>query len=285
MRCPQSFLVCLFSLAVFSCQSSSAKKNWDLPHPHKGILTPYEAGPFDLELEGDDLENLKAGKSVMKQAPAAKDGEMAGGAICVQDIDAPKEAVWAQILDLDSYKGKVPKVNQCENYAVKKNEDGTFNIKTKMVVGVVPGYSVSIYFYCSKSATLQFFYLSHFQPGDSFFSFHSQTLNQYTTHYDHTYNAEKGSVTWQLDYEKTNDFDDVSGHWHCEEHPDDPNCTRVFYACDLKLKGKVPKPVFNYLSKSALRTATGWVKKESEANPNGKIPVAFVTEESPAPVN
>ena len=160
MRYTQSFLVCLFSLALFSCQSSSAKKNWDLPHPHKGILTPYEAGPFDLELEGDDLDNLKAGKSVMKQAPAAKDGEMAGGAICVQDIDAPKDAVWAQILDLDSYKGKVPKVNQCENYAVKKNEDGTFNIKTKMVVGVVPGYSVSIYCreICHVAIFLGFFF-------------------------------------------------------------------------------------------------------------------------------
>jgi hypothetical protein len=67
-----------------------------------------------------------------------------------------------------------------------------------------------------------------------------------------------------LDYEKTSDFDDVSGHWHLEAHPEKPDCTRVFYACDIKLRGAVPKPVVNYLSKSALLTATGWVKKESE---------------------
>jgi hypothetical protein len=67
-----------------------------------------------------------------------------------------------------------------------------------------------------------------------------------------------------LDYDKTSDFDDVSGHWHLEAHPEKPDCTRVFYACDIKLRGAIPKPVVNYLSKSALRTATGWVKKESE---------------------
>jgi hypothetical protein len=67
-----------------------------------------------------------------------------------------------------------------------------------------------------------------------------------------------------LDYDKTSDFDDVSGHWHLEAHPEKPDCTRVFYACDIKLRGAIPKPVVNDLSKSALRTATGWVKKESE---------------------
>jgi hypothetical protein len=51
----------------------------------------------------------------------------------------------------------------------------------------------------------------------------------------------------------------------------------VFYACDIQLKGSVPKPVVNFLSKTALKTATGWVKKESEANPAGKIPTAFLS--------
>ena len=119
-----------------------SKKNRDLPHEHTGLLKAYEAGPFDLKLEKDDEKALDAGKPVMKQSETK--GEVGGGAICVQDVEAPKEAVWSQILDLDSYKGKVPKVNDCKNYLVKKNEDGTFTVKTKMVVGVIPGYSVSI---------------------------------------------------------------------------------------------------------------------------------------------
>jgi hypothetical protein len=84
-------------------------------------------------------------------------------------------------------------------------------------------------------------------------------------------------VTWKLDYGKTSDFEDVSGHWHLEEHPSKPDCTRVFYACDIMLMGSIPKPVANYLSKSALKTATGWVKKESEKNPAGKIPAKLAS--------
>ena len=34
-------------------------------------------------------------------------------------------------------------------------------------------------------------------------------------------------MTWTLDYDKTSDFDDVSGHWHVCEHPSKPDCTRV----------------------------------------------------------
>lgn len=72
-------------------------------------------------------------------------------------------------------------------------------------------------------------------------------------------------MTWTLDYEKTSDMDDVSGHWHLEER-DGGLKTRVFYACDISLKGSVPGPVMNYLSKAALKSATSWVKKQSEEN-------------------
>lgn len=33
------------------------------------------------------------------------------------------------------------------------------------------------------------------------------------------------------------------------------------------MKGHVPGPILNYISKAALKQATAWVKKESEANP------------------
>jgi hypothetical protein len=128
-------------VAVWSVVTTCAKKNFDLPHPHQGILKPYEAGPFSsLKLDSADEKLLEAGKPVMKQTQ----GDEGGGAICVQDVDAPKEAVWSQILDLDSYKGKVPKVNEAKNYKVQQNPDGTCTIKTKMVVGVLPGYSVRL---------------------------------------------------------------------------------------------------------------------------------------------
>jgi hypothetical protein len=136
------FPVVLLILVVLSV-TSTAKKNRDLPHPHAGILSPYEPGPFqDLKLDKNDEKELADGKPVMKQT-APKDGELGGGAICVQDINAPKKAVWGQILSLDSYKGKVPKVNEAKNYFVRENPDGTTTVKTKMILGVIPGYAVS----------------------------------------------------------------------------------------------------------------------------------------------
>jgi hypothetical protein len=38
------------------------------------------------------------------------------------------------------------------------------------------------------------------------------------------------------------------------------------------MKGSVPGPILNYISKQALKQATAWVKKESEANPTLKVP-------------
>lgn len=225
-------------LAVLAC-SVEAKKNYDAPHHHRGVLSSYEAGAFDtLALDGKDEKVLEAGKPIMKMIE--DEGEEIGAtSICVQDVAAPKEAVWKQILDLDAYKGKVPKVSECKNYVAKLNEDGTSTMKTKMSVKVIPGYG-------------------------------------YTSFYDHTYHPAQDSMTWRLDYDKTSDFDDVSGHWHLEPHPSKPDCTRVFYACDVKLKGAVPGPVVNFISKNALKAATGWVKKESEKNPSGELDLAFV---------
>mmetsp|Transcript_28502 Transcript_28502/g.28872 ORF Transcript_28502/g.28872 Transcript_28502/m.28872 type:complete len:259 (+) Transcript_28502:68-844(+) len=234
-----TLIVVLVATLALCCHQCTGKKNRDVFHGHRGILPPYEAGPFEsLDLNKGDEKVLESGKSIMKQNLGSGD-ELGGGAICVQDVAAPKEAVWSQILDLDSYKGKVPKVNECKNYFVKKNKDGTIIFKTKMAVKVIPGYG-------------------------------------YTSFYDHTYNPTKDSMTWRLDYDKKSDFDDVSGHWHLEEHPTKPECTRVFYACDIKLKGAVPGPVVNFVSKSALKAATSWVKKESEKSPKAKSNPAFV---------
>ena len=62
-----------------------------------------------------------------------------------------------------------------------------------------------------------------------------------------------------------------------------PLCSTIrYYACDIKLKGAVPGPVVNFLSKTALKTATSWVKKESEKNPKGKKP-AFVPSKTAEP--
>jgi hypothetical protein len=140
-------LVAAVAVAI-PCRPCLSRKDRDLPHPHGAVLEPYRAGPFvSLKLDNGDEKELMLGKPVMKQnqGPSA----LSGGAICVQDVAAPKDAVWSQILDLDAYRGKVPKVNECKNYVVRRNEDGTCTMKTKMVVGVIPGYAVRIILLCT----------------------------------------------------------------------------------------------------------------------------------------
>jgi len=131
----------VLALLLCCCQ---ARKDHNAPHPHRGLLKQHSPGPFDVKLSGQDEGKLLKGEAVMKQTMPPKDKpDAAGTAICVQDVAAPREAVWNQILDLNSYKGKVPKVNESKNYVVKNNDDGSRTIKTKMVLGVLPGYAVS----------------------------------------------------------------------------------------------------------------------------------------------
>jgi hypothetical protein len=136
--------IAAFLVFLLASGSEGKKLNRNAPHDHKGTLSPYKPGPFDvLKLGSKDEKILAGNKPVMKQIPGDGGGSEGGRAICIQDIDAPKTAVWNQILDLDHYVGKVNKVKICKNYMVKKNKDGTSTIKTKMVIGVMPGYSVS----------------------------------------------------------------------------------------------------------------------------------------------
>ena len=137
-------LVWLWLTAVVAI---SAKKDRNKPHHHRGLLTPYTPGPFDVSLTKKEEQTLADGKSVMKQSMPSdsKDGGDAppsGGALCIQDVEAPVEAVWYQILNLNDYPSKVAKLKSSKNYVEKVNKDKTVNIKTKMVLSAFPGYSV-----------------------------------------------------------------------------------------------------------------------------------------------
>lgn len=170
------------------------------------------------------------------EAAKARGGEAppSGGALCVQDVEAPVEAVWYQILNLDDYPSKVSKLKSSKNYEESYDKKlNVYNIKTRMVLSAFPGYSFESY-------------------------------------YDHTYYPTQSSMTWTLDYKKTSDFHDVAGHWHVLDLG--KRKSRVFYACDVQMGGPVPTPLLNYIGKQALKQATSWVKRESEANRELKHP-------------
>ena len=145
-----------------------AKIDRNLPHGHRGKLQPYPPGPFvGLTLTKEDEKTLDNGDSVMKQtipSDGSSSTSTGGAAICVQDVQAPITAVWSQILHMEEYPKKVNKVLKCENYYIQPEEqeqvknvvpvtkDYTIlRIKTKQILGVLPGYSVSIPFFFTRS--------------------------------------------------------------------------------------------------------------------------------------
>jgi hypothetical protein len=142
----------LLVTAVLLCVAVSGRKECNVPHGHYGLIKAHEPGPFDVTLKESDEKELSSGKSVMKQVmPKPGVDDSAGGVFCVQDIEAPKDAVWNQILGMDDYVKKVSKVLECKNYQVQKNENGSITIKTRQKLGVLPGYSVrtEVVHFCS----------------------------------------------------------------------------------------------------------------------------------------
>jgi hypothetical protein len=124
-RCSLRIVATLLLLPLAIC-----RKDRNVFHGHRGKLAPQKAGPMEgVKLSAGDLDTLRAGRAVMKQV---QNGDKAGTAICIQDVDAPVAAVWFQILDLPNYTKKVSKVKESTNYVVKKQ-----------VLGVLPGYTVS----------------------------------------------------------------------------------------------------------------------------------------------
>jgi len=68
-------------------------------------------------------------------------------------------------------------------------------------------------------------------------------------------------MVFNLDYDRRSDLDDSVGYWYAQ--PTSPTSCRIFYSCECKLRGWVPGPVYNVLTKQALKQATTWVSAEA----------------------
>jgi len=78
---------------------------------------------------------------------------------------------------------------------------------------------------------------------------------------EHTYDPTARCMTFRLDYGRRSDLDDTVGYWYVS--PTGRTKCRVYYSCECKLRGWVPGPVYNLLTKEALKKATVWVNAES----------------------
>lgn len=213
----------LFSSSLLFVNGS----NFNEPHSHQGVVTPFERGDPKVKLDKKALTILTSGKPYQTQIQSGT----AGRGMVVQDIDAPTDVVWGRILDYDNYANMVPKTVESKNYKVIDHKPTKANpleqtIYTRMKVGF-------------PMLKLEFFI-------------------------KHLYFPSENSLTWTLDYDKSSDFNDSCGYWYVVPHPDKPDWTRVYYSVEVALFDWVPKFVVDFMSSKALTDATAWVKKYSE---------------------
>jgi len=96
------------------------------PHPHQGVLQPFDGKPPAVQLDEDMLAKLAKNKPVLVQSRKG-DG---GRGMAIQDVRAPTSAVWAQIADFQGYVGKVDHVTVCEPYKASGTDQRVrFNLK------------------------------------------------------------------------------------------------------------------------------------------------------------
>jgi hypothetical protein len=67
---------------------------------------------------------------------------------------------------------------------------------------------------------------------------------------EHQYDPDQKCMVFHLDYSRRSDIDDSVGYWFVQ--PSGRASSRVYYSCECKLRGWVPGPVYNVLTKEAL---------------------------------
>lgn len=67
---------------------------------------------------------------------------------------------------------------------------------------------------------------------------------------EHEYDPDQKCMVFHLDYSRRSDIDDSVGYWYVQ--PSGRTASRVYYSCECKLRGWVPGPVYNVLTKEAL---------------------------------
>jgi len=240
MRLALMLLLIVPSILILSDWSLPA-----LPAAHGAEWTPHPHKGVIKRLPFSGNLNLKLSAKAIKLVDRGslwmetKEVKEIGTGVAVSDIAAPPAVVFDQVSDLNHYVGKVPLLKKLKIYETRK-WGGTITQKAEYLVRPAPGFG-------------------------------------YTYYVEHHANRDKRILLFFLDYDRKSDFDDLQGKWYVEAHPTKEGWSRVYYQCDLKLPGYIPKLIKTVLTKQGLSSAVGWVKKESEkvASSNARASVAL----------
>jgi ribosome-associated toxin RatA of RatAB toxin-antitoxin module len=127
----QSVRTFLPVLLLLLSQNVTVASSTSEAHPHKGKVTPFQAGDPGVKLNGSALNILSSGKPYSTQLQSR-----AGGlGMVVQDINAPTDIVWGRILDFDRYDKMVPLTAESQIYKTENLRHGQKRIWVRMKVG------------------------------------------------------------------------------------------------------------------------------------------------------
>ena len=109
-------------LAILMFASAALAADAGKPHPHQGLLKPYDAGPLDITLDDEKLKDLAKGDLVII---TIEDEDTGGRGIAIQDIAAPPDTVWSRIRGFANYPEWVGPVKEAEIYRTEGNDTFT----------------------------------------------------------------------------------------------------------------------------------------------------------------
>ena len=104
-----SLSVLLLLVTSMAAQAADPEK----PHPHQGIVPPFEGVPPRVSLSEEEESRLARGEAVL----TTLEGESGGRGTAVRDVKAPPEVVWERIGAFDQYPDMVPRISESEIYA------------------------------------------------------------------------------------------------------------------------------------------------------------------------
>lgn len=108
-------------LMLMACGTDDANAaNPTRPHPHQGLITPYNGAPPEVVLSASESSSVASGTPVYKQI------EVSGGgrAVAVFKVKAPAKTIWSVISDFDKYPQWIDSLTKAKVY--KREGDKIF---------------------------------------------------------------------------------------------------------------------------------------------------------------
>ena len=116
--------VILVLLVNLSAQAADPLK----PHPHQGIVPPFDGAPPRVTLSEEEEARLGRGEAVL----TTLEEKSGGRGTAVRDVKAPPEVVWGRIGAFDQYPDMVPRMTESEVYYRNGND-----LRVRMVIRVM----------------------------------------------------------------------------------------------------------------------------------------------------